>query len=113
MRRLLPLFAAALFVACSPDTAVKVAVVMPLTGDMGAEGQGLYRAIQLAFEEANADHRLPFPVQAVKFDDRADPREAVNVANQIAANPKFVAVIGHYNSGCAIPSAKVYARVPM
>lgn len=116
MRRLFslcPLLAAAFLASCRPDNSVKVAVVMPLTGDMGAEGQGLYRAIQLAFEQANAEHRLPFRVEAVKFDDRGDPKEAVNVANEIAANPRIVAVIGHYNSGCAIPSAKVYARVPM
>ena len=108
-----PFLLAFAFAACKQDNAVKVAVVMPLTGDMGSEGQGLYRAIELAFEQANAEHRLPFRVETVKFDDRADPKEAVNVANQIAANPRIVAVIGHYNSGCAIPSAKVYARVPM
>src|SRR5579859_6107585 len=113
MNRSLKLFIPLLtaLAGCGRDPSIKVAVVMPLTGDMGSEGQGLYRAIELAFEQANAEHRLPFPVAAVKFDDRADPKEAVNVANQIASNPRIVAVIGHYNSGCAIPSAKVYARV--
>lgn len=97
--------------ACGPkENAVKIAVAVPLTGDMGTEGQGLRRAVELAVEQANASKRFPFKLEAVPFDDRADPKEAVNVANLIISDPKIVAVIGHYNSGCAIPAAKVYAR---
>jgi branched-chain amino acid transport system substrate-binding protein len=107
---------AALIVGCAKkENAVKIAVAVPLTGDMGTEGQGLLRAVQLAVAEANAAHLFPFPLQAVPFDDRADPKEAVNVANLIVADSNMVAVVGHYNSGCAIPAAKVYARagIPM
>jgi branched-chain amino acid transport system substrate-binding protein len=83
---------------------------VPLTGDMGTEGQGLRRAVELAVEEINAAKRFPFRIEAAPFDDRADPKEAVNVANLIVSDLRVVAVIGHYNSGCAIPAAKVYAR---
>ncbi len=100
--------------ACGPkDTSVKIAVAVPLTGDMGTEGQGLRRAVELAVEEANASGRFPYKLVAAPYDDRADPKEAVNVANLIISDPRVVAVVGHYNSGCAISAAKVYARAPV
>ena len=97
--------------ACGPkEKTVRIAVAVPLTGDMGTEGQGLRRAVELAVEEVNATKRFPYKLEAAPFDDRADPKEAVNVANLIVSDPRVVAVIGHYNSGCAIPAAKVYSR---
>lgn len=105
---------AAALAACGPkEKVVKIAVAAPLTGDEGAEGQGIKRAVILAVEEANASGRFPYRIAATPFDDRADPKEAVNVANLIVSDPRIVAVIGHYNSGCAIPAAKVYARAPV
>ncbi len=89
------------------------AVATPLTGDTGAEGQGIKRAVIMAVEEANASHRFPYKLAAAPFDDRADPKEAVNVANLIISDPRIVAVVGHYTSGCSIPAAKVYARAPI
>lgn len=100
--------------ACGPkEKVVKIAVAVPLTGDMGTEGQGLRRAVELAVEQANAAKRFPYKLVAAPYDDRADPKEAVNVANLIVSDPRVVAVVGHYNSGCAIPAAKVYARAPV
>jgi branched-chain amino acid transport system substrate-binding protein len=110
-RLLLPLAALVAAAACGPkEKTVKLAVAVPLTGDMGTEGQGLRRGVELAVEQANAAGRLPYKLEAVPFDDRADPKEAVNVANLIISDPSIVAVIGPYNSGCAIPAAKVFAR---
>ena len=100
--------------ACGPkEKSVKIAIAVPLTGDMGTEGQGLRRAVEMAVEEANAAKRFPYRLVAAPYDDRADPKEAVNVANLVISDPNVVAVVGHYNSGCAIPAAKVYARAPV
>lgn len=105
---------AAALAACGKKAkVVKIAVAAPLTGDEGAEGQGVKRAVILAIEEANASGRFPYKLAAVPFDDRADPKEAVNVANLIMSDPRIVAVVGHYTSGCSIPAAKVYARAPI
>lgn len=92
---------------------MRLAVAVPLTGDMGTEGQGVRRAVELAVEEANASGRFPFPLEVSAFDDRADPREAVNVAHLIVSNPRVAAVIGHLNSGCALEAARVYAGAPV
>ena len=67
----------------------------------------------MAVEEANAAKRFPYKIVAAPYDDRADQKEAVNVANLIISDPNVVAVVGHYNSGCAIPAAKVYSRAPV
>src|SRR3954469_19616384 len=102
-RRIAAIAAVALIAACGPkEKTVKIAVAVPLTGDMGTEGQGLRRGVEMAVEEVNAAKRFPYKIEAAPFDDRADPKEAVNVANLIASDPSIVAVIGPYNSGCAI-----------
>lgn len=113
-RAALCLAAVALLAACGRrGKSVKIAVVVPLTGDVASEGQGLRRGVELAVEEANAAKRFPFKVEVAPFDDRADPKEAVSAANLVVGDPSIVASIAHYNSGCAIPAAKIYARAPM
>lgn len=96
--------------ACNPrEKVVRIALAAPLTGDIGTEGQGLRRAMELAVEEANASKRFPFRLEVSPYDDRADPAEAVKAARLILLDPRVVAVVGHYNSDCAIAAARVYA----
>lgn len=95
----------------SREKVTRVAVALPLTGDIAALGQGLKRACALALEDANAQGKFPgMKVEMAAFDDRSDPREAVSVANRIVSDPSVVAVVGHFNSGCSIPASQVYAR---
>jgi branched-chain amino acid transport system substrate-binding protein len=100
------------FVACGPkENVVRIAVALPLTGDIAGLGQGIKRAAVLALEEANRQHRYPgFKLAIESYDDRSDPKEAVDVANRIVSDPSIIAVIGHFNSGCSIPASQVYAR---
>ena len=100
------------FSGCGPrEKVARVAVALPLTGDIAALGQGLERACALAMEEANAKGGYAgVKVEMVSFDDRSDPREAVSVANRIVSDPSVVAVVGHFNSGCSIPASQVYAK---
>src|SRR5687768_9520689 len=100
------------FISCGPKEKVaRVAIALPLTGDIAALGQGLERASRMALEEANAQGKFQgYRVEVRIFDDRSDPREAVSVANRIVSDPSIVAVVGHFNSGCSIPASQVYAR---
>ncbi len=100
------------FIACSQGPReVKIALALPLTGDIASLGQGLQRAVVMALEEAQNAGRFPgIKVSVEPFDDRSDPKEAVNVANRIASDRDMVAVIGHFNSGCSIPASQVYAK---
>jgi branched-chain amino acid transport system substrate-binding protein len=101
---------------CKPkEPKIKIAIALPLTGDIAGLGQGLKRAAMMAIEEANASHAVALPIEAFVLDDRSDPKEAVNVANRIVSDPQVVAVIGHFNSGCSIPASRIYAQngIPM
>jgi branched-chain amino acid transport system substrate-binding protein len=102
---------------CAPkEKVVKIAAALPLTGDIAGLGQGLLRACQLAVEEAQKSGRFKdFKIELESFDDRSDPKQAVDVANRIVSDPAFAVVVGHFNSGCTIPASKVYAahHLPM
>ena len=96
---------------CKPREKVyRIALAAPLTGDLAAMGQGMKLCAQIAVEEANASGRFKHKIELRPFDDRADPKEAVNIANQITSDPNIVAIIGHLNSGCSIPASQIYAR---
>src|ERR1041385_1961077 len=102
----MPTFAGILLltlISCGPrKDEVRIAMAIPLTGDIASLGQGINRAALLAVEQANASHKFPFVIALTPFDDRSDPKEAVSVANRIIADSSVVAVIGHFNSGCSI-----------
>jgi branched-chain amino acid transport system substrate-binding protein len=107
---------ASLMGACHPkEKKVKIALAVPLTGDIASLGQGIKRAVTMAIDDANSSHIFSYPIELVAFDDRSDPKEAVSVANRIVADRSVVAVIGHFNSGCSIPASRVYAQagIPM
>lgn len=93
--------------------AVRIGLIVPLTGDIAAMGQGMHNGATLAVEHANA--RADVKAKGIRFelvpvDDRADPKEAVNGANKLISDPRIAGVVGHLNSGCSIPASKVYAR---
>lgn len=112
MKKYLSLFLMlGLMAGCKPKEKVdKIALAVPLTGDIAAMGQGMKRGAELAVADANASGRFKNKIELAAFDDRADPKEAVNVANQIVSDAKIAAVVGHLNSGCSIPAAQVYAK---
>ena len=94
-------------------TPVRIGFAAPLTGDNAVYGQGMKRAVELAFREANAtqevkDAGYEFVLRAE--DDQGDPKQAVNVANVLAGDTEVVGVIGHFNSGCSIPASTVYEK---
>lgn len=90
---------------------VKIGFAAPLTGDNAVYGQGMRRAAELAFKEANNSEEVraagyEFVLRAE--DDQGDPKQAVNVANLLAGDATVIGVIGHFNSGCTIPASAVY-----
>ncbi len=95
---------------------VKIGFAAPLTGDNAVYGQGMRRAAELAFKEANNSEEVlaagyQFVLRAE--DDQADPKQAVNVANLLAGDSEILGVIGHFNSGCSIPASPVYEEADM
>ncbi len=90
---------------------IKVASVSPLSGSQAAMGEAIKNGAQLALEERVDDFKtLGFTLQFSPQDDQADPKVGVSVARKMILDEDLLAVIGHLNSGVAIPSSEVYAE---
>jgi branched-chain amino acid transport system substrate-binding protein len=101
----------ALTLAAAPASAqIHIATVGPMTGEYAAFGQQM----KAGAEQAVADINKAGGVNGQQLvldvgDDACDPKQAVSVANQLAAKGvKLVA--GHYCSGSSIPASKVYGE---
>lgn len=88
---------------------LKVATQTPLSGEQAAIGEHIKLGAQLAVEQAAKDFRaLGFDLIFVPYDDQAKPEVGVANARNIVSDPDVVLVVGHYNSGVALPSSEVY-----
>ncbi len=87
-----------------------IAVAGPLSGPSANFGEQIKNGITQAVKDINAAGGvLGMPLKARFYDDACDPKQAVTVANQIAAE-QIPLVIGHFCSGSSIPAARVYAE---
>src|SRR5436190_13515258 len=88
---------------------IKIATQSPLSGGQAALGEGIKLGAQLAIEKWRGNlTKMGYKVDLVPFDDQAKPDVGVANAKNIIADKDILAVIGHLNSGVAIPSSEVY-----
>jgi len=88
---------------------IKIASQGPLSGGQSAQGTALRNGVELAIEQLGGPlAEAGFEIQFVPFDDQATPDVGVANAQQIVADPAILGVVGHWNSGVAIPSSEVY-----
>src|SRR5256886_1226759 len=93
---------------------IKIATQSPLSGGQAALGEGIKLGAQLALERfKGAMEKQGYKVELVPFDDQAKPDVGVANAKNIIADKDILAVIGHLNSGVAIPSSEVYKEVSL
>src|SRR5437870_7916303 len=91
------------------EGAVRIAAQSPLSGGRAALGEGIKLGAQLAIEKFRGNlTKMGYKVELVPFDDQAKPDVGVANAKNIIADKDILAVIGHLNSGVAIPSSEVY-----
>jgi branched-chain amino acid transport system substrate-binding protein len=91
---------------------IKIATQSPLSGGQAALGEGIKLGAQLAIEKFKGNlEKLGFKVELVPYDDQAKPDVGVANAKNIIADKDILGVIGHLNSGVAIPSSEVYKEV--
>src|SRR6266704_3074205 len=91
---------------------IKIATQSPLSGGQAALGEGIKLGAQLAIEKWRCNlTKMGYKVDLVPFDDQAKPDVGVANAKNIIADKDILAVIGHLNSGVAIPSSEVYKEV--
>src|SRR5882672_2608453 len=88
---------------------IKIAVQAPLSGEQAALGEHIKLGAQLAVEEASkAFKALGYDLQLVPQDDQAKPEVGVANARNMVADPDVLVIVGHFNSGVALPSSAVY-----
>jgi len=88
---------------------VKIASQSPLSGGQAVLGEGIKLGTQLAVEKLKGNlEKMGYKVEFVPFDDQAKPDVGVANAKNIIADKDIMVVIGHLNSGVAIPSSEVY-----
>ncbi|VFR35427.1 Leucine-, isoleucine-, valine-, threonine-, and alanine-binding protein [plant metagenome] len=90
---------------------VRFGFAAPLTGPQSHYGEDMQNGLTLALEEANKKGieidggKATFVL--VSKDDQADPRVAVQVAQQLV-DEDVNGILGHFNSGTTIPASRVY-----
>jgi branched-chain amino acid transport system substrate-binding protein len=95
---------------------IKIATQSPLSGELATLGEGIKLGAQLAIEKLKGPvEKAGFRVELVPFDDQAKPDAGVTNAKNIVADRDILLVIGHLNSGVALPSSEIYrdANLPM
>jgi branched-chain amino acid transport system substrate-binding protein len=89
---------------------IPIAVAGPMTGQLAAFGEQLRRGSEMAVKDINAAGGvMGKPLKLVIGDDQCDPKQAVQVANDMVSQG-VVFVAGHFCSGSSIPASSVYAE---
>ncbi len=95
------------------DKTIPIAMVGPVTGQNASFGAQMKNGAEMAVADINAAGGvLGKTLDLSVGDDACDPKQAVAVANQMAA-AEVKLVAGHYCSGSSIPASKVYADANM
>ncbi|MCK6577805.1 MAG: branched-chain amino acid ABC transporter substrate-binding protein [Anaerolineae bacterium] len=88
---------------------IKIASQSPLSGPQSILGISIRNSVELAIEQLQGPlNDLGYSVEFVPFDDQATPDVGVSNAQNIVNDAAILAVVGHLNSGVALPSSEVY-----
>jgi len=95
---------------------ILIGVAGPFTGGLQKFGEMIRKGAELKVAEINAAGGVKGRPLKIKFgDDEGNNSKAANVANDFAADPKLVAIVGHFNSTCSLAAKPVYknAKIPV
>jgi len=98
----------------APQSPIRIAVVVPLTGTLRHRGEEALDAVHLYFDEVNRQGGVSgHPLEVVPYDDGDKPEIASTKAREVAASQALV-VIGHFTSPTSLAASKVYkeASIP-
>lgn len=89
---------------------VRVAFMGPTTGPGSADLLLASKGAQLAFDQRNAAGGIcgGRQVKLELYDDKADPKEAANVATKVAGDPGILAAIHGWNSSAVLAAAPIF-----
>jgi len=93
---------------------IKIGFMAPKTGSAAADGQSVQRAADLAVKELNAAGGINGrSIELLSFDDRLDPKEAVNIANKMIGEKVTAAISASYTGPTrAVAPVLQAAKIP-
>jgi branched-chain amino acid transport system substrate-binding protein len=90
---------------------IKIASQTPLSGGQANLGEAIKNGAQIAIEEladATAIRRAGFTLVFQPEDDQATAAIGVSNAKRLVSDADILGIVGHLNSGVALPSSQVY-----
>lgn len=88
---------------------IKIATQTPLSGPQSSLGDAIKTGAEYALSLQKEEFKkLGFDVQLFPQDDQADPKQGVANAELLISDPDVYGVVGHLNTGVAIPSSVKY-----
>lgn len=115
-RVLFVLIAVVIVMSCGGSEAIRIGLVVPLTGDVKTFGESTRNGAMLAFDEANAAGGVGGRrIQVIAADDKNDPTEASNAGAKLIDMDRVVAILGSVSSKCSAPLSDKcqWAKIPM
>lgn len=91
------------------EDVIRIAFFAPLTGNSMQYGVSFQNAINMKVSEINKAGGIDGnQIEIVAYDDKNDPKEAVNIANKIVSDPSIKVAIGSFSSSCSMAAAPVF-----
>jgi branched-chain amino acid transport system substrate-binding protein len=91
-------------VAKAPGFPVKLAIVVPLSGDVKTFGESTRDGAMMAIE---AHRAAGWQIEVVMADSKCDAQEAANAANKVISQDKVKYIIGEVCSSASIPISQI------
>ncbi|MBM3314627.1 ABC transporter substrate-binding protein [candidate division WOR-3 bacterium] len=102
--------------SCGGGNAIRVGLIVPLTGDVKTFGESTKNGAMMAFEDANAAGGINGrKIRVIVTDDKNDPTEAANAGGKLIDMDRVVAIVGSVSTKCSLPLADrcQMSNVPM
>ena len=96
-----------------PVVKIGCSAVLSEEADEQIHGRHIAQAVTLAAEQANSRGDLPFVVEVMVGDDKAQPEAAVSVAQRFIADPQVLGVVGTMNSHTSLAAAPLYYQASL
>lgn len=88
---------------------ILIATQSPLSGAQSAIGESIKNGAEYALNLKKEEFKkLGFDLQLFPQDDQSDPKQGVANAELLISNQDVLGVVGHFNTGVAIPSSVKY-----
>lgn len=88
---------------------IRLATQSPLSGPQSRQGTAIRNGTELAIVQYGWRlQQYGYRVELVAYDDEADPEVGVANAEELVRDGRILGLVGHFNSGVALPSSEVY-----